>query len=194
MPSIGHVAVGLAAGRAAKPDGRYSLRWLLWFVAISCAADLDFVFVALGAPYNSLWGHRGVSHSLGVAVLAGLLTAWVARRWGLSAGWGGLAGFLAYGSHVVLDSLNVGSVGVPWFWPLTPRYYTLPWHPIPSVETARDFLTPAGIPVLAAETLLFAPFWLYALLARRLNAVRGRSSPGGAPVLPRGPRVEGAVD
>lgn len=190
MPSIGHIAVGMAAGRTAEPGGRLSWRWMLWFVALSCAADLDFAFVALGAPYNSLWGHRGVSHSLVAALLAGVATAWVARRWRRGAVGAGVAGFLVYASHIVFDCLNVGSLGVPWFWPLTSVYYTLPWHPIPAVESARDFLTPAGIPVLAAEALLFAPFWLYGLLAPRFAGMR---LPGLAHWRRRA-RIQGAVD
>jgi inner membrane protein len=182
MPSIGHIAVGMAAGQGVAESPGAARFWWLWFAGVSCAADLDFVLVAFGMPDNSLWGHRGVTHSLGAALLAGLATAWVAARRGRSAPGLGLAGAAVYASHLLLDGMNVGSIGVPWFWPLSPFFHALPWQPIPAVETVGDFLTPAAVPVLAAEALLFAPLWLYWLVARRRAAAIPNRRP---PTRPR---------
>ncbi|MEZ4589130.1 MAG: metal-dependent hydrolase [Gemmatimonadales bacterium] len=166
MPSISHIAVGMAAGQGVTPSRRHRLAWLLWLVAVSCAADLDLGLALFGQPHNSIYGHRGLTHSLGFAVVAALATALLAPRWGRGRGSAAAVGFLAYGSHLVLDCLNVGSRGVPWFWPLSSAFHSLPWAPIPAVESASEFLTPRAFPVLGAELLLFAPFWLYALFGR----------------------------
>jgi len=166
MPSIGHIAVGMAAGQGTAGERRHRLAWILWLVAVSCLADLDLIAGLAQVPHNTLLGHRGISHSLGFSVLAGIASAAVAPRWGRGRWVGGVVGFLTYASHLTLDCLNVGSVGVPWLWPLSPTYYSLPWAPIPAVISAHDFLTPRGLPVLAAELVLFSPLWLYALLGR----------------------------
>ena len=156
---------------------------MVWFAALLLVADADFGLVALGVPKDSIWGHRGVSHSLLLAVLAGVASAWVARRLGQKVLRWGAMGFAVYTSHLVFDCLNVGSLGVPWFWPLSWTNYTIPWSPIPSVKTASEFLTPKGLPVLAAEVVLFAPFWIYALVLRRRSV---------APARRRRPRGHGA--
>jgi inner membrane protein len=166
---------------------------MAWFAAVSLVADADFVLVALGAPKDSIWGHRGVSHSLLLAVVAGVVCAWVARRWGQKVLQWGVMGFAVYTSHLVFDCLNVGSLGVPWFWPLSWTNFTIPWSPIPSVRTASEFLTPLGLPVLAAEVVLFAPFWIYALVLRRGPAAPGAAQPVARSWRPRG-RVQRAVE
>jgi membrane-bound metal-dependent hydrolase YbcI (DUF457 family) len=102
-------------------------------------------------------------------------------------------GFAVYASHLVFDCLNVGSLGVPWFWPLSWTNYTIAWSPIPAVKTASDFLAPSGLPVLAAEVVLFAPFWIYALVLRRRPAAPGAPRPRARSWRPGG-RVQGAVE
>jgi inner membrane protein len=185
MPSIGHIAVGMAAGQAITPSPTERWRWMVWCVGLSCAADLDFIPVILGVPYDSLWGHRGVSHSLAAALLAGGVTAFVARRLGRSSIVGALSGFLVYASHSLFDSFSIGSHGVPWFWPFTTSYFFLPgW--IPSVNRVHEFLTPRAFPVLAAELMIFAPFLAYTWLRGRRAAESPKKSEGeGLPLLPR---------
>ena len=59
MPSIGHLAVGLAAGRVARAPGRARQAvWLAALVAVSFASDLDVVAFRLGIPYGAPFGHR----------------------------------------------------------------------------------------------------------------------------------------
>ena len=193
MASIGHLAVGMAAGRRVAVRREDAVRWMVWFAAVSLVADADFGLVALGVPKDSIWGHRGVSHSLLLAAAAGLVSAWVARRWGQKPLSWGTMGFAVYTSHLVFDCLNVGSLGVPWFWPVSWTNYTIPWAPIPSVRTASEFLTPAGVPVLAAEVVLFAPFWIYALVLRRRAAAPGAAQRA-APSWRVRRRVQSAVE
>jgi membrane-bound metal-dependent hydrolase YbcI (DUF457 family) len=120
MPSpVGHALGGIAAGVRLTGNSRRAL-WTL--AGIGAAADLDLL---VGA-------HRGISHSLGAAVLAGL-TAWTVTR---SPRWGAAAA-AAWGSHVLLDWLGVDSwppFGIPVLWPFTGAYYRSPLAIFPSVS------------------------------------------------------------
>jgi len=176
MPSIGHLAVGMAAGRGSAAPERRPWPWIGWCTFLSVAADLDLAALALEFPPNTPLSHRGLSHSLAVSVLAGVLSALVARRFGIRPLAAGLVGFVAYVSHLVLDCLSFGSVGVPWLWPFSSQYYTLPVAPIPAVIELRDFLTWQGVRVVAAEGLIFLPFFVYGLFGWRRQT--SRRAPG----------------
>ena len=52
--------------------------------------DFDGIAFKLGIHYGGIWGHRGFTHTLGFALLAGLIGAWLARHWKL-APWQGYA-------------------------------------------------------------------------------------------------------
>src|SRR5262252_2386572 len=81
MASIGHVAVGLAAGRAhAGPDERPSWPALIGWSALSLLPDVDVVGFMRGVSYGAPWGHRGATHSLTLAVVGGVFI-------GLAAPW-----------------------------------------------------------------------------------------------------------
>ena len=63
MPTIlTHAIVGIALGKAfySRP-----MPWKFWGLAAACAAlpDIDVGLVACGVPFQSLWGHRGITHS-----------------------------------------------------------------------------------------------------------------------------------
>lgn len=174
MPSIGHVIVGVAAGRAAgvprAPSQRFTVALL---VGVSLAPDLDVIGLLLGAPNGSVWGHRGATHSLAAVLVLIVLAYGMARRWRLPAGRMAVAAGLVAMSHLVLDSMNVGSRGVPWLWPLSSTLTGLAWQPIPAVVEVRDFLTLAGVRVVLAELLVFAPALVYALWPRSRKVVVG---------------------
>ena len=120
MPSpVGHALGGIAAGRPFIGRSRRAL-WAL--AALGAAADLDLL---VGA-------HRGVSHSIGAAIITGLVMFAVTRsaRWGLAAA-------AAWGSHVLLDWLGADSwppIGIPALWPFSDAYYRSPVAIFPSVS------------------------------------------------------------
>jgi membrane-bound metal-dependent hydrolase YbcI (DUF457 family) len=120
MPSpVGHALGGIAAGVRLTGASRRSL-WIL--AAIGAAADVDLLFGA----------HRGISHSIGAAVGAGLLVWAIARSWR----WG-VAALCAWGSHVLLDWLGADSwppLGIPALWPFSDAYYRAPFPIFPSVS------------------------------------------------------------
>jgi hypothetical protein len=71
---------------------------------------------------------------------------------------------------MVLDCLNAGSIGVPWFWPFSSTFFDLPTDPIPAVIEVKDFFTWHGVRIVALETLIFLPFFVYGLFGRRRRA------------------------
>src|SRR6185503_20885597 len=109
----------------------------------------------LGIPYGTRWAHRGISHSLAFAVVAGIILSVVFhRRLGLRPGW--LAAYFALvtASHGVLDALTNGGPGVAFFAPFDDTRYFFPWRPIPVSPLAANFFSERGWRVFRAELLL----------------------------------------
>ncbi len=130
MPTIlTHAApaltLGLALGSRTVPP-----RLLIVGTALAVAPDLDSIGFFMGVPYGSLWGHRGLSHSLAAAALAGFLGLVLAPF--LKAGRGASVFFLfgAVLSHIVLDAATSGGLGPAALWPLEGGRHFLPWRPI----------------------------------------------------------------
>jgi membrane-bound metal-dependent hydrolase YbcI (DUF457 family) len=112
MPSpVGHALGGIAAGWPLVPERTRRAATLLAAVAI--APDLDLI---VGV-------HRGASHSLGAAVIAGAVMFALAPR--DRGRWSG-AVTVAWASHVLLDWLSNDTrppVGIMALWPFTQHYY-----------------------------------------------------------------------
>jgi inner membrane protein len=114
-----HAAVGLGLARlyAARP-----MPWAFWGLAalVPVLPDLDVFF---WGTYGGPWGHRGVTHSLLVALLLGTVAGRIVCRRSGSKGWSLIALFcLIAASHGVLDALTKGGADIPFFWPLPGRY------------------------------------------------------------------------
>jgi inner membrane protein len=174
MSTIGHVFVGAAAGRYSLPP-THRIRRLVFFVLlmfIAVAPDLDqSVLPALGIPDSVTLGHRGATHSLLVAVVTSLLVGLLARACGLSFRVVAIGAFIAIGTHSLLDTFSEGP-GVTWLWPFNDTRF--PVYPIlPSAPANEDLFTRKGLYQLAAEAVVFAPFLLYAIFAKRNPAAEG---------------------
>lgn len=120
MPSpIGHALGGLAAGWAVTPparDRRSLVTQAAIFAALGAAPDLDLL----------IGRHHYEAHSVGAAILAGLLAAWM--RWPIGRGrWRiSLAAAAAWASHPLLDMLapdHSPPIGVMAFWPFSRGFY-----------------------------------------------------------------------
>jgi membrane-bound metal-dependent hydrolase YbcI (DUF457 family) len=127
MPSpLGHILAGTAVYLTGTRRESRSKLILSVTLLGSILPDFDFVPGILIGDLRAF--HHGVSHSLALAVLFGLvvffLTPWrqkaIARRAGILAA-------SAYASHVVLDlvSVNPGTRGVPILWPLSDQQFGL---------------------------------------------------------------------
>ncbi|MFD2717351.1 metal-dependent hydrolase [Hymenobacter monticola] len=172
--AFAHAALGATLGKLILPQRRH---WPYWVAAGICAAlpDVDSVGYRLGVPYDSLWGHRGLTHSLLAAVVvaaAGALLSRLAhadRR--PAAGRLALLLFLATASHGVLDAMTTGGLGVAFFSPWHLERYFFPFRPIKvSPLSIRGFFGTKGLRVLASEAIWVGLPCLLLLGAQRRNS------------------------
>ncbi len=164
MPSFGHVAVGLAAGRLQSRDG-LRLRSTLVLTALATFPDLDVFALWLGGRHVH-WLHRGASHSLVVAALAALVGAFLLDR-GRGFAVAFLIAFATAASHGLLDTVTYGGSGVMLLWPFSAHRFVAPWHPIQASPMGLSLFSPHGLGLMAREALLFSPLLVYALWPRR---------------------------
>jgi inner membrane protein len=166
MASIGHIAVGMAAARIDRPQSAFPWSSAARWAALSMLPDADVIGFFLGVDYGSPWGHRGFTHSLVFAGLVGLVAGVMAgslrrpsrRIW--------LLATLVVSSHPLLDTLTNGGLGCALFWPFDDTRYFAPWRPIPVSPIGLAFISPYGVMVAAAELILFAPIFAFALWPR----------------------------
>ncbi|WP_035567447.1 metal-dependent hydrolase [Hymenobacter sp. IS2118] len=155
--AFAHAALGATLGKLILPERRH---WPYWVAAAACAAlpDVDALGYKLGVPYESLWGHRGLTHSL----LAAALVAAVGVLWSRLARAGqrpaaarlGLLLFLATASHGVLDAMTTGGLGVAFFSPWDLERYFFGLRPIKvSPIGIKAFFSGRGLRVLASEAV-----------------------------------------
>ncbi|WP_454730760.1 MULTISPECIES: metal-dependent hydrolase [Cupriavidus] len=160
MPTYLHCAPPLALAAALGPR-RVPAGLLAAGVAASVLPDLDMLAVwHAGARYDTVLGHRGLTHSIGFALALGLLAALAARRRGWRPGIAFLFVAASAVSHPLLDLLTDRGIGSALFYPLTDRRVNLPWRPLPlsaaglfGVARLRLECLWIGLPLLAAGTL-----------------------------------------
>ncbi len=142
------IVLALAPWRSDMP----SRRLVLWGVALSVAPDLDVIGFWLGVPYDSPFGHRGLTHSLFFAlVLAAIVTAAVFRRSPSPIGVLAFL-FLCAASHGLFDAMTDGGRGIALLAPFDGNRYFLPWRPIRvSPIGIGRFLGPRGLAILESE-------------------------------------------
>lgn len=154
-----------------------------WILAIALAIlpDADALGFMLGVPYESLFGHRGFTHSLFFAVVAGLLTTRLAFRSVpvFSWQWWRIAFFftLATASHPTLDAMTTGGLGVAWFSPFALERSFFPVRPIRvSPIGVKAFFSTWGLRVILSEFLWVWLPCLLSFLGLRWFARRGQQS------------------
>src|SRR5713226_8425796 len=161
MPSVGHIAVGLAAARARRsPAGVPTAAWVALLVVCSCLPDLDIIAFTFGIPYQAPFGHRGAGHSLAFAAICGLLVGLVAWAMSLPAVTLGAAAALVMATHGLLDTLTDGGLGVALLWPFSNARYFGSWRPIPVAPIGPRLFAARGIHLMLHECILFLPFFL----------------------------------
>jgi hypothetical protein len=179
MPSpIGHALAGAAAGwvlAGPAADGGQPDRRRLWrlgglFALLAVLPDLDLLTPSL---------HRGPSHSVGAAVIAGMAAGALSRQARV-----GLAAAAAYGTHVLLDWLgtdNTPPLGLMALWPLSGEFYISDVHLFDGISR-RYWLLDSwlhNLRAIARELLILLPpaalvCWLR-LYARRAPTPRGKA-------------------
>jgi inner membrane protein len=165
MPSVGHVAVGLAAARLGRPPMR-ATAWAALLVVAAGLPDLDVVAFSLGIPYHAPFGHRGALHSFAFAALCGALLALSVRSRRLSVARMGLIVGTVVATHGLLDTMTDGGLGVALLWPFSEARYFAPWRPIPVAPIGRRLFDSDGLGLMFKECFLFLPFFVIGLWPR----------------------------
>ena len=147
-----------AAGAALWPLFRHRAGTQAGWVAgalLAVAPDLDVIGFRFGVAYGDLLGHRGLTHSLLVALLVGTaLGYWLARHEPERRRWLAAYLVLALASHGLLDTLTTGGLGVALLSPLSTARWFAPWRPIAvSPLGLRPFFTRHGLAILANEAV-----------------------------------------
>ncbi|MEO1435549.1 MAG: metal-dependent hydrolase [Bacteroidota bacterium] len=154
--SFGHALVSYTMGKGITAK-KMPLRFWAIGIGLSVIPDLDVLAFNLGIPYSHPLGHRGFTHSILFALLAGILCGQVAFRdskWKSDRWWISLYFMLATVSHGVLDAMTTGGRGVGFFIPVDNSRYFLPFRPIQVAPLGIDnFFSSWGMAVLASEAI-----------------------------------------
>jgi inner membrane protein len=156
--AFSHPAAALALGQAAPR--RYRSDWRFWYLAVllSILPDVDVIGFKFGIRYDSMWGHRGFTHSLLAAALLGLYAALRLKPgrelWKLA-----LLLSLIAASHGLLDGCTDGGRGVAFYAPFSAERYFLPWTPIrvSPIGAARFFTERGKVVILSELKWIWAP-------------------------------------
>lgn len=165
MPSIGHIAVGIAASRFSRKNARTV--WtpigaaVVWS-AISLLPDVDVVGFRLGIRYEATWGHRGATHSLAFALIVATAVYVFARLARFRAFKTAMIALVVVASHAVLDAFTDGGYGCALLWPFSNARIFAPWTPIPVAPMGRNYFSREGLTVAGMELVLSLPVLAYA--------------------------------
>ena len=132
--------------------------WKYWWLGAFCAVipDADGIGYWAGVPYDSLWGHRGITHSFFFAFLlaAVVMVLFYRQEHTFSRSWWYLyfTFFAATASHAILDAFTTGGLGVAFFAPFYYERFFFPWKVIQvSPISVTRFFSNKGIQVLKSE-------------------------------------------
>lgn len=170
MPDLGHVAVGLAAGRAyagARVNEPGGLRAAAAFSALALLPDLDLVGRLFGVPALAPWGHRGAAHSVLAALFVAAAAVPLCRALRLPVRRAALFVLCVVASHGALDMLDTGALGVACLWPLSASRFFWPLRFLPGPPPGEHWLTFAGARAVLWGVVPFLPLFAWALRPRR---------------------------
>ena len=154
--AFAHAAAGAALWPLLRTTRAPRHTWAIGAV-LATLPDLDVIGFRVGVLYRAPLGHRGLTHSLIVALIVGTTLAWViARQWRSLRDQLLLSAYLilALATHGLLDAMTSGGMGVALLAPIDDTRYFFPWRPIAvSPIGLRPFFTRHGVAILANEAL-----------------------------------------
>jgi inner membrane protein len=127
-----------------------------WVLSMLCSVlpDADVLSFAFGVPYGSMFGHRGITHSLAFALALALAVVLLFFRGEPNRRALVLFFFLATASHGALDAMTDGGLGVAFFAPFSGARYFFPFRPIVvSPIGVGSFFSGRGVAVIESELL-----------------------------------------
>lgn len=154
MPTLITHAIAPVVARVGLGSQRISNRLLAVACCAAVAPDADVLAFLFGIPYGDPLGHRGLSHSITLALLVGFACSF-AYKWLQS---GRVLAFLfvaaSMASHGLFDALTNGGLGVAFFWPFSDARYFFPNQPIEVSAIGLKYLfTERTLIVLKSEIL-----------------------------------------
>lgn len=176
MPTvITHAAVGLAVATAFRP-ARAPAGLFVLAALLPVVPDLDHWF--FGNQEESVFSHRGATHSLVFAAAIGTAAALALRRGASSARVGVFAAilFLATALHGLLDAFTDGGEGIMLLWPFSQARIFWPVRPILVAPlSVSGFFTARGLLVFESELLwVWLPTAVFVLIAEATRRAAGR--------------------
>ena len=146
--AFAHIISGYALGDTIGSENKK----LLWLGAgLACFPDIDVIGWFNGVGYESVYGHRGFTHSLPFALVLGGLVSLLFKQQRMRA-W--LILSLCLASHGVLDAMTTGGRGIALLWPFSDSRHFLPLRVIKvSPIGFRSFFSEWGWKVIKSEAL-----------------------------------------
>ena len=149
-----------------------------WVLTAACAMlpDADAIGFAFGVRYDSMLGHRGLTHSIAFALLVGLAVGMFA--FGKRPTGPGRLHLVIYFtlvtlSHPLLDALTNGGRGVALLAPFSAERYFFPFRPIEVSPIGMQFFSERGLEVLLSEVIwVWLPALLIYMMARMYRMVK----------------------
>ena len=178
MPSIFSHAIFASAVGSAYTAEPMAMPVRYWVLTAACAMlpDADAIGFAFGVRYDSMLGHRGLTHSIAFALLVGLAVGMFAfgRR---PTGPGKLQLVLYFAlvtlSHPLLDAMTNGGLGVALLAPFSAERYFFPLRPIEVSPIGMQFFSERGLEVLVSEVIwVWFPALLIYMTAKMYRAVK----------------------
>ena len=158
MASVfGHAVLAGAVGTALKEELRKPKVFILGIIC-SIFPDADILSFRFGIPYESFWGHRGMTHSILFGLLFGILIMLLFHWKSTTKNKSWLALYYSFCtiSHGVLDGMTTGGRGIAYFSPVDNERYFLPFRKIQvSPIGASRFFSEWGMEVIKSEA-----FWV----------------------------------
>lgn len=157
MPTvISHSLVAIVFGKIfSKGTGTK-----FWIFTIICAIlpDIDVLTRYFGVPYGHMLGHRGFFHSIMFVLMTAFIVVTtgfreikhLSKEW-----WSYVAYFFLIGlSHIILDAMTSGGMGVGLFMPFDSARHFLPYRPIrASPFRIISFFESDGMQILVSELI-----------------------------------------
>ena len=152
---ISHAIFAVGIGKLLQPFALPKKYWF-WLASSAMLPDADSIGYFLGVPYASMFGHRGITHSMVFALLWAIIVVYFFFKNIKPTSLNGIAliavFFLATLSHGVLDAFTNGGLGVGFFIPFTPTSYFFRYQPIVfSPISITSFFSQCGLRVIKSE-------------------------------------------
>jgi inner membrane protein len=176
MPTIfSHAIFATVAGKSAISK---SVSVWFWVLTVLCAMipDADVIGFSFGVKYESMFGHRGFTHSIFFAVLFGGIIAFLVHKF-LKSELPFAKLFIYFSlvtfSHLFLDMLTNGGLGVALLSPFSNERFFFPWRPIEVSPIGARFFSERGFSVILSEIIwVWIPAFVIlglAILVRKLR-------------------------